>query len=150
MTCGMQHGGSVTQPAAAPATLAEIVAGSPATRSTDLTRSPDGRFTTNLWDCTAGTFRWHYTTDEVVHVLEGEVHVTAEDGSTQVLRAGDVGHFTKGTFAVWEVPEYVKKLAVHRHDTRWERWARRIRRVPAMLRGGSPVLVPALDALPIG
>lgn len=131
----MQHGGPASREPTDPSTLAEVLEGSPVTRSLDLTRSPDGKLTTNLWDCTAGSFRWYYSTDEVVHVLEGEVHVTAEDGRRQTLRAGDVGHFTKGTHAVWEVPRYVKKLAIHRHDRVWERRLRRLRKVPAKVAG---------------
>ncbi len=131
----MQHGGRDTQEPTEPATLAEVLDGSPVTRSLDLTKSPDGKFTTNLWDCTAGSFRWTYTTDEIVHVLEGEVHVTDEHGVRRTLTPGDVAHFTKGTQAVWEVPEYVKKLAVHRHDTVWERRIGRVRRLPGRVAG---------------
>ena len=39
------------------------------------------------------------------------MHVTAEDGSVRVLRAGDIGYFGGRTWATWRVDEYVKKIA---------------------------------------
>jgi uncharacterized cupin superfamily protein len=91
-----------------------VIAGAPVARATCLTASPDGGISTHIWDCTAGTFHWHFGVDEIVHILDGEVHVTGDDGHTQTLRAGDVGHFAYGSHTVWDVPQYVRKLAVHR------------------------------------
>lgn len=91
-----------------------VLDGDPRTRSCDLSASGDGGLTMNLWECTAGRFRWTYRGDELIQVLEGEVRVTGLDGRTTVLRAGSTAHFAAGTELVWEVPEYVKKLAIHR------------------------------------
>jgi uncharacterized protein len=89
-----------------------ILDGAPVARSTQLTEE-DG-VSTYLWDCTAGRFHWHFGVDEIVHILEGAVHVTGDDGHTVTLRTGDVGHFPLGSHAIWHVEEYVRKLAVHR------------------------------------
>lgn len=99
----------------APIRAADIIEGSPQTRSWDLHTSPTGGVSMNYWDCTAGRFNWSYGTDEMIQILEGEVHVTREDGRTVTLRAGDTAHFPPGSTAVWEVPEYVRKLAFHRN-----------------------------------
>ncbi|MCW2984639.1 MAG: hypothetical protein JWR63_2209, partial [Conexibacter sp.] len=99
---------------AAPITAAHVIEGEPVARSVQLTASDDGLVSTHLWDCTAGRFHWHFGVDEVVHILDGEVHVTGDDGETAILGAGDVGHFALGSHSVWHVPEYVRKLAVHR------------------------------------
>lgn len=98
----------------APIPAAQVLDGNPVARSCDLHSSREGGMSMNLWDCTAGRFRWHYGSDELVEILEGEVHVTAADGKQHVLRPGDTAHFPTGTSFVWEVPEYVKKLAIHR------------------------------------
>ena len=83
-------------------------------RSIQLTESADGLVSTHLWDCTAGRFHWYFGVDEIVHILDGEVHVTDDDGQTVVLGVGDVGHFALHSHSVWDVPEYVRKLAFHR------------------------------------
>jgi uncharacterized cupin superfamily protein len=101
----------------APITQAHVIAGAPVARSTKLTESADGLVSTHLWDCTAGRFHWHFGVDEIVHILDGEVHVTGDDGQTIVLRAGDVGHFPLHSHSIWDVPEYVRKLAFHRVPT---------------------------------
>ena len=90
-----------------------VLDGNPVARVRNLGKSADGRFSFGLWDCTAGKFQYVFGSDEVVHILAGEV--TVEDGrSTYTLRVGDVGYFPAGLTAHWTVPQYVKKLAVHR------------------------------------
>jgi len=49
--------------------------------------------------------------DETVHIIEGDVHVTAADGSVHHLYAGDVAYFKAGTWATWRVDNYVRKVA---------------------------------------
>lgn len=93
---------------------AQVLEGRPIARSCDLHSSRTGGMSMNLWDCTAGRFRWHYRCDELVEILEGEVRVTGADGTQRVLRPGDTAHFPAGTSFVWEVSAYVKKLAIHR------------------------------------
>src|SRR4051794_3877278 len=98
----------------APIPAAQVIDGAPVARSCDLHSSREAGVSMNLWDCTAGRFHWHYGSDELVEILEGEVRVSDVDGRQRVLRAGDTAHFPAGTSFVWEVPEYVKKLAIHR------------------------------------
>lgn len=98
----------------APITPEHVIEGAPVARSLQLTTSADGLVSTHLWDCTAGRFHWHFGVDEIVHILEGEVHVTGDDGQTVVLGVGDVGHLALHSHSVWHVPEYVRKLAFHR------------------------------------
>lgn len=101
-----------------------IRSGAPVARAITLTESPDGLLTTGLWDCTAGTFTWIFQTDEIVHILEGEV--TVRDGSTvHELGPGSVCYFPRGLETIWEVPKYVKKTFVLRapHRSRLRRLA---------------------------
>lgn len=91
-----------------------ILSGTPHARAADHSRSRDRASSTAMWDCTAGEFRWFFGWDETVYILEGEVHVTAENGTISVLRSGDVAYFRAGTWATWRVDNYVRKVAFMR------------------------------------
>lgn len=88
-----------------------IIAGTPRARVALHSRSSDDTASTAVWDCTAGEFRWFFDWDETVVILEGEVHVTAEDGTQRTLRAGDIGYFAGGTWATWRIETYLRKIA---------------------------------------
>jgi uncharacterized cupin superfamily protein len=88
-----------------------IVEGNPQARVASVSRGSDGLSWTDIWDCTAGRFTWHYGIDETVHILEGAAHVVDANGKQWDLRPGDVVTFQIGTAAHWHVPEYVRKLA---------------------------------------
>lgn len=88
-----------------------IIDGTPMARSADHARSADGSSFSAIWDCTAGTFRWYFHWDETIIILEGQVHITDEDGSSYTLETGDMAYFPAGTWATWSVGEYVKKAA---------------------------------------
>jgi len=90
-----------------------IMEGNPVARALTLALAEDGNFSCGLWDCTAGKFKYIFYTEEIVHILEGEV-IVREDGAEHTLRAGDTALFPKGLTAYWTVPAYVKKFAVHR------------------------------------
>lgn len=103
-----------------------ILEGEPVARSLQLAEAPDGNLGCCLWECTRGKIRWQFFHDEVVHILEGEVHIRDEDaGLARTLRPGDVAYFPKGSVVVWEIETYVKKLAVLRSP---ESVARRVLR----------------------
>lgn len=88
-----------------------IIAGDPVARVALHSRSKDEAASTALWDCTAGEFRWFFDWDETVIILEGEVHVTAQDGSQRTLRKGDIAYFAGKTWATWRIDSYVRKIA---------------------------------------
>ena len=79
-------------------------------------RAYDDQATTAVWDCTAGTFRWYFGWDETVMILEGEVHVTGEDGSERTLKAGDIAYFPGKSWATWHIDTYVRKIAFCRKE----------------------------------
>lgn len=98
-----------------PIAAAQILAGQPVARGRDLGVSPDGLLSYALWDCTAGRFRWHFRSDEIVHILDGAVAVRAgDDGTPRQLGVGSVAYFPAGLHTIWEVDTYVRKLAVFR------------------------------------
>lgn len=88
-----------------------IVEGDPQARAALHSQSADEAARTAVWDCTAGTFRWFFHWDETVMILDGEVEVTAQDGSVRLLKAGDIAFFSGGTWATWKVETYVRKIA---------------------------------------
>jgi uncharacterized cupin superfamily protein len=134
----------------APITSDHVIDGAPLARSVTLTASTDGLLSTHVWDCTAGRFHWYFGVDEVVHILDGEVHVTDDHGETVTLRTGDVGHFAVHSHAVWEVPQYVRKLAFHRAPPPVSLPVRAVRKLVAMMgAGGALAAVPVLAVAPL-
>ena len=121
----------------APLRPEQVIEGDPRARTEDLNRARRGGVSMNYWDCTAGRFSWTYAGDEMVQILDGEVHVTFEDGNLRVLRTGDTAHFKAGTTLHWEVPDYVRKLAFHRNpqslpDRVFGKATRLARRLPGL------------------
>lgn len=94
-----------------------IVEGDPQARVASVSRSADGQAWTDLWDCTAGRFRWHYAIDETIHILEGGATVVDQDGKTWTLTPGSTVTFHAGTAADWHVPTYVRKVAFCHNPT---------------------------------
>ena len=88
-----------------------IISGNPQARTAEHSRGHDDASLTAIWDCTSGEFRWRFGWDETVMILEGEVHVTTEDGLERTLQVGDVAFFAGGTWANWRVDNYVRKVA---------------------------------------
>ena len=91
-----------------------ILAGTPEARSAPLARSYDGACSVMAWSCTAGRFNWHYTVDETVHIISGEVFITDGNGEERRLGPGDMAFFPAGSRSTWRVPVAVRKLAVCR------------------------------------
>lgn len=91
-----------------------ILDGAPRARVAEWARSLDGTTTTNVWDCTAGRFRWYFADDEIVHIMDGSVTVSSEDHPAKTLHAGDAALFRAGTWSEWHVEHYVRKHAILR------------------------------------
>ncbi|MBF2717415.1 cupin domain-containing protein [Agrobacterium vitis] len=88
-----------------------VLEGDPQARLANHSQSPDEASSTAVWDCTAGSFRWYFGWDETVVIQEGEVHVTAQDGTERLLKTGDIAYFKGGTWATWRIETYVRKIA---------------------------------------
>jgi uncharacterized cupin superfamily protein len=78
----------------------------------------NGPVHTGFWSSTAGTFKWIYPNDEVIHILEGEAWLSmpAQVPGHQPLAwrvvAGDSVHFPANSEAIWAVHKYVRKFWV--------------------------------------
>ncbi|MGF1639651.1 MAG: cupin domain-containing protein [Rhodospirillales bacterium] len=62
-----------------------------------------------IWSKEESVFDWAYDAEETCYLLEGEVEVTAEDGSVVAFGAGDLVTFPKGLKCVWDVRRAVRK-----------------------------------------
>lgn len=88
-----------------------IVSGTPVARAGLHSPSVDGKSSTNIWECTAGAFWWTFYDEETVYILEGSVRVTTESGITRTLKPGDIAYFAERSKALWEIDDYVRKVA---------------------------------------
>jgi uncharacterized cupin superfamily protein len=93
-----------------------IIEGNPQARSKRLAASADGTSTIMAWSCTAGRFKWHYTVDETIHLISGEVFVTDENDNVRRVGPGEMVCFPAGTVSTWYIPDHVRKFAVCRHS----------------------------------
>lgn len=133
-------------PAAAVVGPADL--GAPVTRWLPRMASPDGALASGVWDSTAGTHVLEFDFDEWIHILEGEAHVTV-DGETHILRAGDAAFFHAGLPMTWVVPDYVRKVWVHRYPKPWAlvRAVRKLRHVARARLGRAAVEAYALTTV---
>ncbi len=137
----------------APIRPAWVIAGEPRARAAALSATPGDGMWVNVWECTAGSFRWEYQQDEVIQILAGRARVTRPDGRHVDLGPGDTANFVAGDLAYWNVPDYVRKVAVGvrfaslpaRLSCRLRRRATH-RRLAAARELGQPQLVPMAPA----
>jgi uncharacterized protein len=93
-----------------------IIEGNPQACSKRLAASADGTSTIMAWSCTAGRFKWHYTVDETIHLISGEVFVTDEKDNVRRVGPGDMVFFPAGSVSTWYIPDHVRKFAVCRQS----------------------------------
>jgi uncharacterized protein len=92
-----------------------VIKGSPEARNQVIFKSRDGNSWTMIWECTAGTFNWSYDCDETVHIIGGRVLLTM-GSEMRELHPGDIVFFPAGSSAIWQVDEYVRKIAFLRQS----------------------------------
>ncbi len=91
-----------------------ILSGSPVARAKTMVTTHDWTSSVVVWDCTPGTFKWHYTKDESVYVLAGEAIMTTGTGEERRMGAGDLAYFYRGFACTWLVTQPFRKIAVLR------------------------------------
>jgi uncharacterized cupin superfamily protein len=77
--------------------------------------------TSGYWDCTAGTFLWHYEKNEVIKILEGKVALrdVSDPKKTYVhLNPPSVVQIEAGAVIEWTVTQYVLKFYVESEPNR--------------------------------
>ncbi len=77
-------------------------------------RNSDGRFSTGVWRRVPETGGFDLTYNELACLMEGNVDIEAEDGSTRAIGPGDVLSTPIGSKGIWRARTPVKKFwAVH-------------------------------------
>ena len=89
-----------------------VVAGSPEARCKKVVRSHDRTSHVVVWDCTPGSFKWHYGMDETIVVISGEAFMINEQGEERRFGPGDMGFFPAGTSCTWRITEHLRKVGV--------------------------------------
>jgi uncharacterized cupin superfamily protein len=87
----------------------QIRAGRPEARGMVLTRSPECVLASGVWECTPGTFVWSYGWDETSCIVAGTATLTAADGGSTFLRAGDICAIHRASVVTWEIHETIRK-----------------------------------------
>ncbi|MGB8542489.1 MAG: cupin domain-containing protein [Candidatus Acidiferrales bacterium] len=95
-----------------------VLAGTPQARVTKLMTSRDWTSTVVVWECTPGSFKWHYSKDETIFFLSGEAFMTDENNEEHRFGAGNIAFIAAGTTCRWRVTEPIRKIAVVR-ETIW-------------------------------
>ncbi|GAA5784974.1 cupin domain-containing protein [Chitiniphilus shinanonensis] len=62
-----------------------------------------------VWSKEVSRFPWHYDETETCWLIAGRVRVTAADGESVTLEAGDLARFPAGLDCTWEVLEPLSK-----------------------------------------
>ena len=93
-----------------------VLSGAPKMGAKTLTSSDDGISTVFVWECTAGSFVWHYHEDETVYIISGEVFISTGTGEEKRLGEGDMAVFPGGVSYNWRITQPVKKIAITRKD----------------------------------
>jgi hypothetical protein len=89
-----------------------IVSGSPVARCKKMVRSHDRTSHIVIWDCTPGSFKWHYCMDEALIIISGEAFMINEKGEERRFGPGDLGFFPAGTSCTWRITEHLRKVGV--------------------------------------
>jgi uncharacterized protein len=105
-----------------------ILEGNPEARSRRLFLDPDRSISATLWDCTAGTFDWHYGGDEIIQIVDGEAELTFPNGTVTVVKPGDIVYFPGAQIVRFHVSRYVRKVSLY--SDRTSPFRRLVQKVP--------------------
>lgn len=71
--------------------------------------SEDGSMISGWWEATPGTYRATYAAWEFVHLIEGRITITPNDGTPQQVGPGDAFVVEQGFDGTWKIEEKVLK-----------------------------------------
>ena len=86
-----------------------ILAGRPEQRAWVLYQSAEEKYCCGVWECAQGKWRVVFDEHEYCTLLAGELVITADDGRTTRLRAGDTFVTPAGFTGTWEVLSPARK-----------------------------------------
>lgn len=86
------------------------IEGSPSMKTWIEHKTEDGKFLTGFWEATPGSYHVTYKADELIHLFEGKVTLTSDEGETRTFSAGDSFHVAAGFSGVWKTEERIRKI----------------------------------------
>jgi uncharacterized cupin superfamily protein len=89
-----------------------VVSGSPQARCKKVARSHDRTSHIVVWDCTPGSFKWHYGMDEAIVIISGEAFMINDKGEERRFGPGDLGFFPAGTSCTWRITQPLRKVGI--------------------------------------
>ncbi len=92
----------------------EILEGTPDARAEFTAHSADDGVSAGFWSCDVGRYEFVFDYDEFIYLIEGEVEISDQAGTSLVLRAGSTAHFPQGTTSIWRVTARMTKYFVAR------------------------------------
>ncbi|CAF1142537.1 unnamed protein product [Rotaria magnacalcarata] len=88
----------------------KVIEGSPTMKTWIQHTSADGSMISGTWLATKGSYHATYTSYEFVHLIEGQLTITPDDGSETVrLGPGDAFVIEPGFKGIWKIEEKVLK-----------------------------------------
>jgi uncharacterized cupin superfamily protein len=96
--------------------MPHVVSGAPKSGTKILATSHDRNSIVWVWECSPGSFIWHYSEDETVYIISGEVFISTDSGEERRLGPGDMAVFPGGVSCKWRVTAPVRKFAITRKD----------------------------------
>jgi uncharacterized protein len=91
-----------------------VISGSPEARCSKLVRSRDWTSHLVVWDCTPGSFKWHYSMDETIVIISGEAFMVNDKGEERRFGPGDLAFFPAGSSCSWRVTQTLRKVGILR------------------------------------
>lgn len=81
--------------------------------------SSDKKFVSGIYRATEGHWNYHdkpYGVDEFMYFIEGSVTLTSEDGTVQVIEAGEAATIPKEWKGTWDTMGYSKLYVIYSAD----------------------------------
>ncbi|GEM_PF-103170 len=87
----------------------KVIDGNPCMKTWIEYTSPDKTMIAGYWEATAGTYHTTYSCWEFIHIIEGEVVITADGGEPQRFIAGDTLVIEADFIGQWEIKKKIFK-----------------------------------------
>ncbi|MEZ8133742.1 MAG: cupin domain-containing protein [Porticoccaceae bacterium] len=87
----------------------KVIEGQPTMKTWIMRTSNDGSMISGVWTATLGTYHAVYAEYEFVHLIEGSITITPDDGEPLIMSAGDAFVVEAGFSGTWEITEPVVK-----------------------------------------
>jgi len=87
----------------------KVTEGSPIMKTWILHTNNDETMISGYWEATPGTYHAIYKEYEFVHLLEGHIIITPDDGDPVSVKAGDTFVVESNFSGTWQIIEAVRK-----------------------------------------